>query len=65
VLFQGKIVDVERLGTELLRYGLQVAVVALPAPRELKTTVAWQVVGPCAFGCDLEFQPLPGETGKS
>ncbi len=53
--------DGEPIGTELLRYGLQVAVVALPAPRELKTPAALQVVGPYAFGYNLPFQPMPGD----
>ena len=37
-------------GTEMLRYGLRVAVLAMPAPRELKTPEALAVVGPGAFG---------------
>ena len=52
--------DGEPIGTEMLRYGLQVAVIGLPAPRELKTPAALAVVGPRAFGYDVEFQPLPG-----
>jgi DUF917 family protein len=53
--------DGEPIGTELLRYGLQVAVITLPAPRELKTPTALQVVGPPAFGYDLPFSPMPGD----
>ena len=53
--------DGEPIGTEALRYGLRVAVLALPAPRELKTPEALAVVGPRAFGYDLEFCPLPGD----
>ncbi len=52
--------DGEAIGTESLRYGLRVAVLALPAPKELKTPEALAVVGPRAFGYDLEFQPLAG-----
>jgi len=52
--------DGEPIGTELLRYGLQVAVLGLPAPRELKTLAALEVVGPRAFGYEVEFQPMPG-----
>ncbi len=49
------------IGTEALRYGLRVAVLALPAPKELKTAAALAVVGPRAFGYDLDFAPLPGD----
>ena len=52
--------DGEPIGTESLRYGLRVAVLALPAPKELKTPRALEVVGPRAFGYDLDFSPLPG-----
>ena len=53
--------DGEAIGTESLRYGLRVAVLALPAPKELKTPEALAVVGPRAFGYDLEFQLLAGD----
>ncbi|MCY3916440.1 MAG: DUF917 domain-containing protein [Chloroflexi bacterium] len=53
--------DGEPIGTEALRYGLRVAVLAMPAPRELKTPEALAVVGPRAFGYDLDFHPLPGD----
>ncbi len=49
----------EPIGTESLRYGLRVAVLAMPAPKELKTPEALPVVGPRAFGYDLDFRPLP------
>ena len=52
--------DGEPIGTESLRYGLRVAVLAFPAPKELKTPEALDVVGPRAFGYDLDFCPLPG-----
>lgn len=52
--------DGEPIGTESLRYGLRVAVLALPAPDELKTVEAIQVVGPSAFGYDIAFNALPG-----
>ena len=51
----------EPIGTESLRYGLRVAVLAMPAPKELKTPEALAVVGPRAFGYDLDFHPLPGD----
>ena len=46
--------------TELLRYGTRVAVIAVPAPPQLKTDIALKVVGPRAFGYDVAFRPLPG-----
>ncbi len=53
--------DGEPIGTESLRYGLRVAVLALPAPKELKTPEALAVVGPRAFDYALDFCPLPGD----
>jgi DUF917 family protein len=53
--------DSEPIGTEMLRYGLRVAVIAMPAPKELKTPQALAVVGPAAFGYDVEFQPMAGD----
>lgn len=51
--------DGEPIGTEMLRYGLRVAVLALPAPVELKTPAALDVLGPQAFGySDIVFRPL-------
>jgi DUF917 family protein len=52
--------DGEPIGTEMLRYGLRVAVLGMPAPKELKTAAALAVVGPAAFGYDVPFQPMPG-----
>lgn len=52
----------EPIGTEMLRYGLRVAVMAIPAPKELKTVEALAFVGPAAFGYDdVVFNPLPGD----
>jgi DUF917 family protein len=53
--------DGEPIGTESLRYGLRVAVIVLPAARELKTPAALKVVGPAAFGYDVPFSPLRGD----
>ena len=50
----------EPVTTEMLRYGTRVAVIAVPAPPQLKSVVALEVVGPRAFGYDVEFRPLPG-----
>jgi len=49
------------VSTELIRYGLRLHVVALPAARELRTAQALRVVGPAAFGYDDPYVPLPGE----
>ena len=48
------------VSTELLRYGMRVSVLAVPAPEKLKTERALSVVGPGAFGYDEEFKPLEG-----
>lgn len=50
----------EPVTTEVLRYGTRVAVIAVPAPEQLKTETALQVVGPKAFGYDVAFKPLSG-----
>lgn len=55
------LVDSERgepITTEVVRYGLRVAVVGIPAPVQLTTEQAMQYVGPHAFGYDLPFTPL-------
>ncbi|HEX6988895.1 MAG TPA: DUF917 domain-containing protein [Bacillota bacterium] len=57
------------IGTEVLRYGLRVAVIGIGAPPQLKTPEALAVVGPRGFGYDLDFAPLaaawPGGAGAS
>ena len=50
----------EPVTTEALRYGTRVAVITVPAPPQLKSEAALEVVGPGAFGYDVEFRPLPG-----
>jgi DUF917 family protein len=51
----------EPITTELLRYGLRIEVIGIPAPEALKTDAAMRYVGPAAFGYkDVEFVPLPG-----
>jgi uncharacterized protein len=49
--------------TEVLRYGLRVIVLGIPAPPLLRTPTALAVVGPRAFGYDVEYAPLPGAYG--
>ncbi|XP_038073477.1 uncharacterized protein LOC119741694 [Patiria miniata] len=45
------------ISTEELRYGLRVAVLVLASPPLLRSQRALSVVGPRAFGYDLEFTP--------
>jgi uncharacterized protein len=44
--------------TEELRYGFRVSVIGLPAPLQLTTPEALGVVGPRAFGFDVDYRPL-------
>src|SRR2546430_2299771 len=48
----------EAVGTEMLRYGQRVTVVALPAPPVLLTPKGLEHVGPRAFGYDLDFRSV-------
>jgi DUF917 family protein len=58
-------------GTETIRYGMRVTVVALPAPDVFLTPKGLEHVGPRAFGYDLDFksvfepppQPSPASGG--
>ena len=55
----------EPITTELLRYGLRVIVLGIPAPVQLKTPEALAVVGPAAFGYpDVPFIPMEGVFGQ-
>jgi DUF917 family protein len=53
----------EPVTTEVVRYGLRVAVLGIPAPPQLRTEAALAVVGPGAFGYDVPYRPLPGVYG--
>jgi len=60
----------EPITTETLRYGQQIATIALPAHELMTTSEALKVVGPKAFGyADLDFVPLkplnPARTRKT
>ena len=46
------------LQTEEVRYGLRLSVLGLPAPSALRTEAALRVVGPRAFGYDLNYEPI-------
>jgi DUF917 family protein len=48
----------EAIGTEALRYGQRVRLVALPAPALQTTPRGLEHVGPRAFGYDLEFRSV-------
>lgn len=50
--------------TEVLRYGLRVAVLGIPAPEQLRTANALKYIGPEAFGYETgEVTPIPGVFG--
>ena len=50
--------------TEVVRYGLRVVVLGIPAPEQLRTPEALAVVGPTAFGYpEVQYAPLPGRYG--
>jgi len=53
----------EAITTEVLRFGLRVAVIGLPCHPLLRTPEALAVIGPRAFGYDLDYRPLGGDTG--
>ncbi|MEM7029793.1 MAG: DUF917 domain-containing protein [Chloroflexota bacterium] len=46
------------IGTEMIRYGQQVKVMAISAPPMLRTPEALAVLGPIAFGLEQNFQPV-------
>ena len=48
----------DAIGTETLRYGRRITVIALPAPPVLTTPKGLQHVGPRAFGYDLDFKSV-------
>lgn len=50
--------DGEPITTEMLRYGYRVIVVGIPCSPMLRTSEALDVVGPRAFGYDLDFTPI-------
>lgn len=55
------IVDSETLrniGSESVRYGQRIKVLAIEAPRLLRSAAALKVIGPSAFGFDLDYRPI-------
>jgi len=56
----------EPITTEIVRYGLRVVVLGIPAPEMLKTPEALRVIGPRAFGYEgVPYVPLPGRFGEA
>jgi DUF917 family protein len=49
------------VGTEELKYGLRVSVIAIPCSPLLCSPQALEVVGPSAFGLETAFEP--GQVG--
>eukprot|EP01047_Picozoa_sp_COSAG01_P078820 COSAG01_NODE_14710_length_1419_cov_1.951515_2_plen_99_part_00 len=50
------------IGTEELKYGLRASVIAIPCSPLLCTSQALAVVGPRAFGLELDYKP--GQVGE-
>lgn len=48
----------EALGTEAVRYGQRITVIALPSPEVFRTEKGLVHAGPRAFGYDFDFEPL-------
>lgn len=55
----------DAIGTETLRYGQRVRVIALPAPALQTTPKGLEHVGPRAFGYDLDFRSVFAEGGAT
>lgn len=55
----------EPVTTEVVRYGLRVSVLGIPAPVQLKTEQALKYVGPAAFGYpQVPYIPMEGTYGQ-
>ena len=50
----------DAIGTETLRYGQRISVIALPAPALFLTPKGLATVGPRAFGYDFDYRGLAG-----
>lgn len=48
----------DALGTETVRYGQRVTVLALPSPEVLRTPKGLEHVVPRAFGYDIDFKSV-------
>lgn len=54
----------EPITTEVVRYGYRVDVLVLPAPPQLRTDRGLEVVGPRAFGFDLDYVPAADASAR-
>jgi DUF917 family protein len=54
----------EAVGTETIRYGQRVTIVALPAPAILMSPKGLKHVGPRAFGYDIDFKSIFPEAAR-
>lgn len=52
------------IGTDVLRYGQRISVLALPAPSVFLSPKGLEAVGPRAFGFDLDFCSVFGDRGQ-
>jgi DUF917 family protein len=53
------------ISSEMLRYGLQVTLIALPAPDIWQSVEGLKLVGPRVFGYDVDYEPIcQPTTGK-
>jgi DUF917 family protein len=50
----------DAIGTELLRYGQRVSVLALPCDERWRTAAGLALVGPRAFGYDIDYAAVSG-----
>jgi len=50
----------ENVGTETIRYGQRVTIIALPPPPVFATPEGLRYVGPRAFGYDIDYRPVFG-----
>ena len=50
------------ISSESLRYGLQVALIAIPAPAIWQTPEGLSLVGPRVFGYDIDYNPISEST---
>ena len=48
----------EAIGTDTIRYGHKIDILALPAPKVFLSTEGLKAVGPKAFGFDIEFKSI-------
>jgi DUF917 family protein len=57
--------DGSALGTNELRYGLRVSVIAMPADPLWMTEKGMAAGGPASFGLEIDYKPFPNKFQKS